>query len=339
MLYLFFIYCFTYLTASSAFRITKTPNNYYRSQFCPLPYDSIFKLDKDVCYIGKTKTSLCMSSVEGSSSASISIAKQFVLASSSINALEDIAPFLADDVEVSGPSTPRSVGKQGYLSEVGKELAALFRAMPDLQTSSYGYDVDSKDAGTVWLKVRQRGTITGAFSYNGDVFPPNKKAVEFPVEMWSVKVVGGKVTRVTKGYVVDRTVGNTGGLPGPAGVLAALGEAPLKISYLPLAVAVKQFFGRNRKSPKSKSSSSPFPLAVMRSLAEQLLSTKFGFDFPELLADDFLFSGPFDGPLNKREFLGTKVTPAVTCHLSAVWPSPPSPAERPTPPTQSKQFT
>ena len=82
---------------------------------------------------------------------------------------------------------------------IGKELATLYRAMPDLQTSSYGklmhanihiyihtyihthihtcifvfirtyahanihlyegYDVNEDDSSTVWLKVRQRGKL------------------------------------------------------------------------------------------------------------------------------------------------------------------------------------
>ena len=71
--------------------------------------------------------------------------------------MEDIEPFLAENVECVAAESVRAVGKQAYLSQVGKELAALYRAMPDLQTSSYGYDLDDADPNTVWLKIRQRG--------------------------------------------------------------------------------------------------------------------------------------------------------------------------------------
>ena len=64
---------------------------------------------------------------------------------------------MAENVECVAAESVRAVGKQAYLSQVGKELAALYRAMPDLQTSSYGYDLDDADPNTVWLKIRQRG--------------------------------------------------------------------------------------------------------------------------------------------------------------------------------------
>ena len=112
-----------------------------------------------------------------------------------------------------------------HLTLKPQELATLFRSLPDLQTSSYGYDTDANDDSKVWLKIRQRGTLTGPLSYKGDVFLPNNKVVEFPVEMWSLSFnAAGKVSRVTKGYVIDRTVGNTAGLGGPKGVLVVLGE-------------------------------------------------------------------------------------------------------------------
>ena len=77
------------------------------------------------------------------------------------------------------------------------------------------------------------GTLTGVFSYDGDVYPGNNKAVEFPVEVWSITVQGSKISRITKGYVIDRTTGNTKGLTGIKGTLVALGEAPSVASYLP----------------------------------------------------------------------------------------------------------
>ena len=124
--------------------------------------------------------------------------------------------------------------------------------------------------------------------------------------MWSITVQGSKISRITKGYVIDRTTGNTKGLTGIKGTLVALGEAPSVVSYLPLPVALKRFFGRNRKSPARSSSESPFPFPVMKSLAEQIVSTELGLKSPELLTDDFLYSSPFDGPLTKKEFLATK---------------------------------
>jgi len=81
----------------------------------------------------------------------------------------------------------------------------------------------------------------------GDVFFPNKKLAEFPVESVSLSFKGGLVSKITRGYVADRTIGTTGGLLGAPGVLSLLGEGPASLSYLPPAVALKRFFGRNRK--------------------------------------------------------------------------------------------
>jgi hypothetical protein len=195
---------------------------------------------------GTWGTSIAMSSV-ATSTEFVNIARKLVSASSSTNFANDMLQFLSEDVELSGPKQAKTIGKKAYLEAVGPEISALLRAVPDLQVSAYGVEIDPKDANTVWLKLKQRGTVTGPLSYKGDVLLPNKKAIEFPVEMWSLRFKSGLISRVTKGYVVDRTTGNTGGLLGLDGVATLLGEGPAKLSTLPVAVAIKQFFSRNRK--------------------------------------------------------------------------------------------
>jgi len=177
----------------------------------------------------------------------VNIARKFIIASSSVNFATDAQPFIADQVEFSGPRQAKSFGRKNYLAAFGPELSALLRAVPDLQVSAFGVEIDPLDPSTVWLKLKQRGTITGPLSYKGDVLIPNKKKVEFPVEILSLSFQGSVISRITRGYVVDRTTGNTGGLLGVDGVATVLGEGPARISTVPIAVAVKQFFSRNRK--------------------------------------------------------------------------------------------
>jgi hypothetical protein len=69
-------------------------------------------------------------------------------------------------------------------------------------------------------------------------------------------------------------------------------------------------------SPNKLVASSPFPLPVMKSLAEQLFANSFGYTSPDLLSDDFIYSSPFDGPMNKKEFL--KYGAGLTSYLSDI---------------------
>ena len=63
--------------------------------------------------------------VENSEKALLTMAKQFVLASSSINAIDDINPLVADDIEFSGPDIPLTSGKFNYLKIIGEVLTVM----------------------------------------------------------------------------------------------------------------------------------------------------------------------------------------------------------------------
>lgn len=53
--------------------------------------------------------------------------------------------------------------------------------------------------------------------------------------------------KYTSGFVIDRFVGNTGGLTSFDGLLEYVGEGPSKLKYVPIGAAVKQFFSRTKK--------------------------------------------------------------------------------------------
>jgi len=210
----------------------------------------INRLNENRMFISKKGTTRpknkeCKMSLENT--AIINKAKQFVQAYSTINAAEDISNYISDDIEFSGPNIPRTKGKKEFLDVFKKELVSVYRAIPDLQTSSFGYDFDSIDKNTVFLKLKQKGTLSGPYSYKGEVFAPNNQKIEFPVESCSITYSGDLVSKFTKGYICDKTSGNTGGLLSTDGILSFLGESPSTLKYKPLFVAFKEFFGRNRK--------------------------------------------------------------------------------------------
>ena len=212
--------------------------------------------------------------------------------------------MLANDFTCSGP-TFNGIEKISYVAGLTKETAVFQRAIPDFDLRPYSFSVDETQANTVWFKIRPRGTITGPFAYKGEVYLPNQKIIEMPAQQLSVTIRSGQITRVTAGYTIDRFTGNTGGLAGPPGVLYALGEAPSKFSYIPPAVVIRQFLQRTKKLVKRKPVKvSPFPLAVMISLAKRVVETSLGAEEESLLSSDFQFSGPLVGPLEKTEFLG-----------------------------------
>ena len=228
----------------------------------------------------------------------VSVAKTFT----STNLGASSPSLLTDDFVCSGPDFV--VGsKDTYVAGLTKETAVFQQAMPDFDLRPYGFMVDETRPDTVWFKIQPRGTLTGPFPYKGEVYAPSNKVVELPIQQLSVTIRGGKVARVTAGYIVDRQSGNTGGLAGPAGVLYVLGEKASTFSYLPVAVALGQMFGRNRKPPSRNARSSPFPESVMFSLAKRIVDTYFGVDEPSLLTTDFQFSGPLVGPLTKDQHL------------------------------------
>lgn len=97
-------------------------------------------------------------------------------------------------------------------------------AFPDFKPEFYGFHVDPLQPNRVWYVAKGEGTNTGPL-------PPfastatNKKVVN-PPQMCSLTFdeLTGLVTKYTIGYVVDREVGNTGGLGGLYGLLYAIGR-------------------------------------------------------------------------------------------------------------------
>lgn len=150
---------------------------------------------------------------------------------------------LADDFTFAGPVVG-PLSKKEYLGAL-----ASFRledAFPDLNPHFHHFRVDPFETNRVWFTSAGTATFTGelpAFKVKG-----KGQKVEMAHQTNSLTFnEDGKVKHYTIGYVMDRALGNTGGLGGVYGILYAVGSPlpfpearPWKKSYRYRAF---QFFG------------------------------------------------------------------------------------------------
>ena len=96
----------------------------------------------------------------------------------------------------------------------------LLTAFPDLNSQFHFIRVDPWDHNRVWWHTRTVATNTGPLIGQ----EPTNKKVELPPQANSLTFnEEGKVTQLTIGYVLDRRVGNTGGLGGAFGIFYGVG--------------------------------------------------------------------------------------------------------------------
>jgi hypothetical protein len=152
----------------------------------------------------------------------ILIAKRFLSSSGGLGGdPELLSPSFTFEGPVVGP-----LGKQEFVDAIGSvDFAAAF---PDFKSEFYGFHVDPFEGDRVWYTARGKGKNTGPLL----PFVPEEsgtgKTIVNPPQVCSITVdhSTGLITKYTIGYVVDRTVGNTGGLGGLYGILYAL-DRPL----------------------------------------------------------------------------------------------------------------
>ena len=89
----------------------------------------------------------------------------------------------------------------------GFDLKAAF---PDLNPRFHHFRLDPLDAGRVWFTSVASGTDSGSGFLGGK---PTGKAFRTPPQACSLKFnAEGKVVKYTIGHVMERSIGNTGGL-------------------------------------------------------------------------------------------------------------------------------
>jgi hypothetical protein len=147
-------------------------------------------------------------------------AKRFLAGSNGLGGDPDL---LSDDFRFEGPVVgPLSKGE--FVGAIGRvDFRAAF---PDWTPQFYGFHVDPVEplANRVWYTARGRGVNAGPLP----PFATEGSGVEVinPPQVCSITVDHdtGLISRYTIGYVVDRSVGNTGGLGGLYGILYAMGR-------------------------------------------------------------------------------------------------------------------
>ena len=119
--------------------------------------------------------------------------------------------LLAEDFTFMGPFVGGADGlpRADYLKAVGG--FNLKDAFPDLEPRFMHFRADPLDAGRIWFTSQASGTDLGGFLGN----EPTGKRFETPPQACSIKFnEEGLVVKYTIGAVMERSIGNTGGLGG-----------------------------------------------------------------------------------------------------------------------------
>ena len=150
----------------------------------------------------------------------ILIAKRFLASS---GGLGGDPTLLSSSFTFEGPVVG-PLGKDEFVEAIGSvDFAAAF---PEFTSEFYGFHVDPFEGDRVWYTARSRGKNTGPLVPFVPEESGTKRTVVNPPQVCSITIdhSTGLITKYTIGYVVDRTVGNTGGLGGLYGILYALGR-------------------------------------------------------------------------------------------------------------------
>jgi hypothetical protein len=129
--------------------------------------------------------------------------------------------MLAEDFVFMGPFVGGAGGlpKEDYLTAVGG--FNIQDAFPDIEPRFMHFRADPLDAGRIWFTSQAGGTHLGDFLGN----KPTGKRFETPPQACSIKFNReGKVIKYTIGHVMERSIGNTGGLGGIFGPAYAIGK-------------------------------------------------------------------------------------------------------------------
>ena len=135
------------------------------------------------------------------------------------NGFANIAGDLAEDFQFIGPVVGPLPAKAFVKAVGGFDLTQGF---PDMKSNYYHFRVDPYETNRVWFTNRTTGPHTGKLAGR---FEATGTRVECPPQALSMTFnAEGKVTKITVGVVMDRTLGNTGGLGGVFGLFNAIGS-------------------------------------------------------------------------------------------------------------------
>lgn len=131
------------------------------------------------------------------------------------------ADLLADDFQflfpVVGPLT-----KADFV-----EAFAQFKvreAFPTSQAGFHHFHVDPLEPNRIWCTTRGSYEHLGTLNFGPSGFPATGKRIHLPPQVFSMSFdPDGRCYKLTGGYCVDRTCGDTQGLGGMFGIVTALG--------------------------------------------------------------------------------------------------------------------
>lgn len=97
-------------------------------------------------------------------------------------------------------------------------------AFPTSRANFYNFRVDPLEPNRVWCMTRSKYEHLGTLQFGPGGFPASGKKICLPPQCFSMSFdESGKCYKLTGGYSVDRSVGDTKGLGGMFGIITALG--------------------------------------------------------------------------------------------------------------------
>jgi len=129
------------------------------------------------------------------------------------------APFVGGPTPTSADDAMPGLPKPEYLNAL--RGFDLLQAFPDMNNNYHAFRVDPFEPNRVWFQTRATATHTGPLMGA----EPTGKRLTLPPQAFSMTFnEQGQVTLFNVGYVIDRTVGNTGGLGGAFGFFWGTGN-------------------------------------------------------------------------------------------------------------------
>lgn len=148
----------------------------------------------------------------------ILLAKKFLVSRGGFGADPDL---LSEDFNFIAPVVG-PLSKDAFTKAIGS--VDIKKAFPDFNAEFHNFQVDPFEGNRVWYIARGKGRNTGSFPPFAPGVSGTGKYVVNPPQACSLTFnEEGLVTKYTIGYVMDRDVGNTGGLGGLYGILYAIG--------------------------------------------------------------------------------------------------------------------
>ena len=129
--------------------------------------------------------------------------------------------LLADDFQflfpIVGPLT-----KKAFIDAFGE--FKVRDAFPTSTANFFNFCVDPLEPNRIWCMTRSKYEHLGTLQFGPSSFPATGKGICLPPQCFSMSFdEAGRCYKLTGGYCVDRSVGDTQGLGGMLGIITALG--------------------------------------------------------------------------------------------------------------------